>query len=514
MRAAFKHRTITMECDHPGCCFRPAHRRDKLSDRRGKGLLLGCILLLAFVGPTQTSRGRGHPRSPASESKGMMNMWAGADWRPMRVRGGSAATREQMELRMREERAKVAAEEERIIALQEKKKRDREEANRMALVTLEVEDERKQLVRMKRQRLPETPTLTDLTVYGKEMVAEGDTGEAMLAYSRVLAIDPTDSDALLNLAVLYQDQHEINTAEEMLQRAVEADPQMLGAWMRLARVHLLRRSETNMYGTQDEELIKQRDASAEECLRKALTLEPANADVLTGLGSILWHFKRDADGAQEMFSRAVQFNPLTPEPFSAYAAFLDEVKKDTSGAQVLYRRAAQLAPADNGILWELATFLHHKAANLTAAEQVYTGLLARTPDDSAVVSEYAELLVSANRSSDAHQLYKRVLALAPDEPDLLHQYGGLMLHEQGDRLAASRLFEMAATINPSHAPTLITLGEMLAHENSDWAASEAMFSRAMLADPSNSMAVSPGLGFGVWGRWQSVGAFVASCGWV
>lgn len=396
-----------------------------------------------------------------------------------------------MELRMREERAKVAAEEEHITALQERKKRDREEANRMALVKMEVEDERMQLVRRKRQRLPDTPTLTDLAVYGKEMLAEGDTGEAMLMYSRVLSIDPTDSDALFNLAVLYQDvQNEINTAEEMLQRAVEAEPKMLSAWMRLARVHLLRRSETNMYGAQDEELIKQRDASAEDCLRKAMALAPANADVLTGLGSILWHFKGDADGAQEVFSRAAQCNPLASAPFSAYAAFLDEAKQDTSGAHVLYKRAAQLAPDDDGILWELATFLHHSAANLTAAEQVYSALLARAPGDAAVVSQYAELLVSTNRSSAAHTLYKRVLGLAPDNPDLLHQYGDLMLHEEGDRLAASRLFEQAATSDPSHAPTLITLGEMLAHENSDWEASEAMFSRALLADPGNSMAVS------------------------
>ncbi len=390
---------------------------------------------------------------------------------------------------MREERAKVAEEEEQITALQERKKRDREEANRMALVEREVADEQMQLVRKKRRRLPDVPTLSDLAAYGKEMLAEGDTDEAMLTYSRVLAIDPTDSDALFNLAILYQDvQDEIGTAEEMLQRAVEADPQMISAWMRLARLHMLRRSERNMYGTQDEELIKQRDVSTEDCFRKALELAPARSDVLTGLGSILWHFKEDADSAQEMFSRAVQFNPLAPEPFSVYAAFLDEVKEDVSGAYVLYKRAVQLAPADNDVLWELATFLHHSAGNLTAAEQVYVALLARTPDDADVVSAYGQLLVSTNRTSDAEGLYRRALSVTPDSPDLLQQYGDLVLHEKGDRVAASRLFEAAATVDPSHVPTLITLGEMLVNEDGDWEASEAMLSRALLADPGNSLA--------------------------
>ncbi len=85
------------------------------------------------------------------------------------------------------------------------------------------------------------------------------------------------------LAVLYQEaKSDLDTAEEMLKRAVDADAETLEAWVRLGKLHLLRRSETNMYGAHDEEQTQQRDASAEECYRKALALL-ANAHRVTAI---------------------------------------------------------------------------------------------------------------------------------------------------------------------------------------------------------------------------------------
>jgi tetratricopeptide (TPR) repeat protein len=328
--------------------------------RRGGAFLLAVILTCispthpsnrgyAISSSTPTPRGSlgRQPRSVCADATGTcflarvierlnctrMHVDAGS----LRMRGG-APTREEMEKRMKAERAKMAEEEDRIRALQERKKREREEANRMALVRVEKEEAEMQLVRKKRRRLPDVPTLEDLAVYAKEMLAEGDTDEAMLAFSRVLAIDPMDANALYNLALLYEDiKHDLATAEEMLTRAVESDPELLEAWLRLANIHLLRRSELNMYGALDEELAQQRDTGAENCFRKALALAPANIEALTSLGSILWHFKEDAAGAQEMFSRAVQYNPQNPDGFTVYASFLDEVLTSTRARASVWR---------------------------------------------------------------------------------------------------------------------------------------------------------------------------------
>jgi tetratricopeptide (TPR) repeat protein len=441
----------------------------------------------------------------------------------LRVRGGST-TRAQMEQRMKAERAKEAEEEERVQALQERKEREREEANRMALVKQEVQDEAMQLVRRKRRRLPDMPTLEDLAEYGKDMLAEGDHDEAAQAFARVLDIDPADPNALYNLAVIHQDIHEdMGQAEEMLRKAVDADPTHLEGWMRLAKLHLLRRSELNIYGAYDEELARQRHVSAEQSFRAALALAPSNVQALTGLGSLIWYMKehdikqghmkadrwggkeeqgkeavteathikldaQDMSEAQDMFSRAVQYNPQTVEGLTVYATFLDKVKKDVSGAYVLYKRAVQLAPDDPHVLSDLASFLRHSARNLTAAERVYSVMLSRSPTDLHVVSEYAEILVESNRSAQAQALFQKVLRVVPDNADLLHMYGDLLLHEMGDTIAASRLFEAAATSDPSHAPTLVTLGEMLMLENKHSEAAEALLSRALLAEPSNSIA--------------------------
>jgi tetratricopeptide (TPR) repeat protein len=436
--------------------------------------------------------------------------------RVLHLRGGST-TRAQMEQQMKAERAKEAEEEERVQALQERKEREREEANRMALVKQEVQDEAMQLARRKRRRLPDMPTLEDLAEYGKDMLAEGDHDEAAQAFARVLDIDPADPNALYNLAVIHQDIHEdMGQAEEMLRKAVDADPAHLEGWMRLAKLHLLRRSELNIYGAYDEELARQRHVSAEQSFRAALALAPTNVQALTGLGSLIWHMKQedmkqghmkqdrwggkealandvkleanDMSEAQDMFSRAVQYNPQTVEGLTVYATFLDKVKKDVSGAYVLYKRAVQLAPDDAHVLSDLASFLRHSARNLTAAERVYSVMHSRSPTDLHVVSEYAEILVESNRSAQAQALFQKVLRVVPDNADLLHMYGDLLLHEMGDTKGASLVFEAAATSDPSHAPTLVTLGEMLVLENKHSEAAEALLSRALLAEPSNSIA--------------------------
>jgi len=148
------------------------------------------VIMFACVRPTRPWSGSEISQPAAGSTKVHRNIWEDAAWggigsavQTMRVRGGSAATtREQMEVRMKEERAKMAEEEERVRALLERKKRERDESNRMALVKVEAEEAEMQLVRKKRRRLPDVPTLEDFAVYGKEMLDEGDTDEAMLTY--------------------------------------------------------------------------------------------------------------------------------------------------------------------------------------------------------------------------------------------------------------------------------------------------------------------------------------------
>jgi tetratricopeptide (TPR) repeat protein len=120
-----------------------------------------------------------------------------------RLRGGST-NREEMEARIKQERAAEADKFQKAKEAQEKKKLEREQLAMRQLAIKEEEDARNQLIQKRKRKLPDILTLENLSRYARDLLQDREYDEAVEAYRRVLLVDPYDLGALYDLGFIMQ----------------------------------------------------------------------------------------------------------------------------------------------------------------------------------------------------------------------------------------------------------------------------------------------------------------------
>ena len=84
---------------------------------------------------------------------------------------------------------------------------------------------------------------------------------------------------------------------------------------------------------------------AEEALRRAIEIDPADAQALRQLGELLEHKRADFDGAEVAYRAAVGADPSCVYSTTSLATFLAHHRDDAHGAEALFRRAMKLDPS-------------------------------------------------------------------------------------------------------------------------------------------------------------------------
>jgi len=120
-----------------------------------------------------------------------------------RLRGGSN-NREEMEARIRQERALEAERFQKSREALEKKKLEKARSEMQQLALKEEEEARNQLIQKRKRKLPELVTLENLSRYAKELLEDREYDQAIEAYRRVLLVDPYDVEALHDLGYIMQ----------------------------------------------------------------------------------------------------------------------------------------------------------------------------------------------------------------------------------------------------------------------------------------------------------------------
>ena len=120
-----------------------------------------------------------------------------------RLRGGSG-NREEMEARIKKERAAEAERFQKAKEAQERKKLEREHLAMRQLAIKEEEDARNQLIQKRKRKLPDVLTLENLSRYARDLLQDREYDEAVEAFRRVLLVDPYDIGALHDLGFIMQ----------------------------------------------------------------------------------------------------------------------------------------------------------------------------------------------------------------------------------------------------------------------------------------------------------------------
>lgn len=198
--------------------------------------------------------------------------------------------------------------------------------------------------------------VTAWVILGQLQDASGNRDAAAKSLDKALAVDPENEDALVNRARLYAESGDAKKAAELSQRAADKNPSV-ASWVRLAESY---------------EQLKEWELAA-EAVKKALSMNPANAEALR---------------------RALAFYMTTARRYEDAAdAFGDVVKDNPEDAEA----------------WLTLSQLRLQLGDLPKAREAAEKALALEPDNIAIVYNEASLLQAEGRPRDAIRATRAVL---------------------------------------------------------------------------------------------------------
>jgi predicted O-linked N-acetylglucosamine transferase (SPINDLY family) len=201
-----------------------------------------------------------------------------------------------------------------------------------------------------------------------------------------------------------------------------------------------------------------RAVEAEQCVRKALELDPRNADAHNNLGNVLRDSKR-LEEAEHCHRRAAELRPRFLPAMQNLGNVLNDREKFAEAETVL-RAALALAPRDAMTL-NLLGISQQRLGRLDAAEKCYREALATDPKFASALSNLGSVLGERGRLVEAERAIRAALALAPEAATTLSLLG-MALQRLGRLDAAERAYREALARDPKFASALSGLGSLLA----------------------------------------------------
>ncbi len=257
--------------------------------------------------------------------------------------------------------------------------------------------------------------------------------QARDAYLKVLALDPTSTAVLNNLAYLYSEHlNEIDKAYEMAEAARKLAPQAVAV--------------ADTFGWT---LFKKGDyAKALVPLQQAAAGLPSNAEVQFHLG-MTHYMLGDERSAEAALSQAVQATndfPWKAEARQSLATMSIDSKTISGDALKELEKRQGERPADPVLCSRLAD-VYERNGQAAAAAKLYEALLKRNPANSAATTKLAQLYALADPGR-AFDFLKEAHRLAPDNPDITYKLGRAVQQKNDPKWAAS-LFEESARQLPN-----------------------------------------------------------------
>jgi tetratricopeptide (TPR) repeat protein len=247
----------------------------------------------------------------------------------------------------------------------------------------------------------ETAPLDDARVAFEEGVAHHRAGrvtQALAAYARALAIDPSMSVALVNRAVGLNQLGRREEAMECLNQALRIDPSQPVSWLALGDV-------LKALGHADE---------AVTALHRALDSRPGFAPAVAGLADALIESGDSAEAEMVLDGLLVQ----NPGDWIAWQrlGLLHLEKRRTNPAIACLQRALAIKPDRDDVRMMLAQAFV-KAGALAVAEKVYRDVLARHPEHGPALVGLAQTLIGQGQTEAAEPPIEQALAADPDSVD-------------------------------------------------------------------------------------------------
>jgi len=263
-------------------------------------------------------------------------------------------------------------------------------------------------------------------------------------------------------------------AERIYRRAIDRFPNVAGL--------------RNNYGAFLSDDARHDEAEAQ--FRAALEIDPADANALGNLASLLYEVHRDRDGAEVLFERSIAAAPDDAVLLNNFANFLTDARRADDRANELYEQAHRVDERTSLMLGNYASFLFKRRADTERADHLYTRALVLDPHNPYLLAGYAMLVDRVHHDHDrAEELFRQALRSDPDNPRVLGHYADFLTAAHKDDASAQARYREALALEPSSPKHLGNYGWLLLHRLGDKDGAQEHFERAYEADPDDAIAL-------------------------
>ena len=297
-------------------------------------------------------------------------------------------------------------------------------------------------------------------------------------HHKVAVDDPSSPPELIQAENAIEKQ-DYSTAEPLLKKVVEQDPDNYAAWFDLGFLYnatgktddsiaAYRKSVTAKPGVFESNLnlglmlVKAHQPDAEQFLRAATRLKPS-AQVAQGqarawlsLGHLLE--TSNPDGAIEAYKEAALLDPKDPEPHLSSGPILEGLNRFADAEQE-YKQAFAIDPSSADALTGMAN-IYMRGHRYTEAEEILRKLVALHPNDAGAHMQLGRMLAADGQNEPAIAELQVALKLAPNDPSLQLDLADLYTNAKKYDLAEAQYRSLLAA-KPNDPDLRCGLGRVL-----------------------------------------------------
>jgi tetratricopeptide (TPR) repeat protein len=229
-------------------------------------------------------------------------------------------------------------------------------------------------------------------------------------------------------------------------------------------------------------IVREDPDGAEDRLRRAVRLAPADPTIRWALGRFLHDARNDIDQALDAYRAALAIAPQHLQALRDLARLHHYATGDAAAAERCYRRAVVAAPRRAGPRSDLATFIERVRGDMDEAEALHRVAIAAPDAEAETWSAWARFLHHVRRDAEGtRRAYARAVELAPDDADL-RAWQAVFLQTLGKAPeAATEAYEVALALDPEHGFALSNYAlHCSVHRPED---ADPLFRRALAAEP-------------------------------
>lgn len=303
-------------------------------------------------------------------------------------------------------------------------------------------------------------------VEGARLEESGELEAALLAYQKVLTVDPGEVELASRVASLLTRQEDFPRAIDILKDAIKANPKETGPYLQLAFLYA-------KYLQKPEQALKYAN--------QAIALDPENIDGYQRICEIELT-GGDSRKALAALDRATKVNSRNPLFWTRlgklYASILFEPESNPKPDELqrvnaLFRRAAEHAGDDPAVLKDVADYFA-ASRQIQEAIPLYLKALELQPEDENTREKLATSFIVTNQRERAIELLQEIIKQTPEKyqpyellAQLYDDEGRALLRGSQAEAAKAQFakaaanYEQSILINPAKARTYFRLAELL-----------------------------------------------------